>query len=210
MRNWDLGVLSVLSLLGVTLWSPPVRAEPTADVTDETANAKETDSHTESYAGSIVLADGLSVVSAALGVGTFMEGEQGLGLALIFSGVGGYFFAAPAVHWAKVDFGRALASEGVRWGVPIGSGILGALVLNATSGRASSDTGDNYIGSAGAGFILGFAVGIPLAMATDAIFLAHRPVNAARHTSLLPLSFSVQPTYDPRSRTMGVGITGRL
>lgn len=207
MRNWDLGVLSVLSLLGVTLWSPPVRAEPTADVTAETANAKETDSHTESYAGSIVLADGLSVVSAALGVGTFMEGEQGLGLALIFSGVGGYFFAAPAVHWAKVDFGRALASEGVRWGVPIGSGILGALVLNATSDRASSD---GYIAPAGSGFILGFAVGIPLAMATDAIFLAHRPVKAASHTSLLPLSFSVQPTFDARRRMLGLGITGQL
>ncbi len=116
--------------------------------------------------------------------------------AFIALGLAGYFALPPLIHWAGHDRpGAALASLGLRVGVPLAGALVGGLIGTAVAGKGSADA-DIPPGVAGAAF--GLIVGAPVAMTLDWTLLSREPVAPSR--------FSVAPIYQPTTHARGLAL----
>lgn len=112
-----------------------------------------------SYAGWMLLNDGISALTIPLGVG-----------------VGGYLLGGPIVHWTQGNVATGFGSLALRVGLP----IAGAYLFAAPC--AASSCGSDVFGYAFFGLIAG-ALG---AVSIDAAALAHTTTTARTTVALTP------------------------
>ncbi len=139
----------------------------------------------------------------------------------VFVGLGGFVLGAPIVHLVHGRPVAAVGSLGLRALLPIGGAFVGQSMAgrchdthrqSAASG-AERNVGDDLLGPC---FMHGFtelavgaAVGLSVAVAIDAAFLAYddrAPPKPAR--SGTPRLTSIAPSIDPITRSASVGVGG--
>jgi hypothetical protein len=132
-----------------------------------------TGTRTERYGSTIALVDGLSMAAIVVGaiviVGEVVtdgssDGSAGLGAALMIGGVAGYVVGGPLIHHSKHNDSAAWTSLGLRLGLPVLAGILGAALRDESN--PDDDAGASFAGIAVAG-----------AMVIDWVFLAKHEVR---------------------------------
>jgi hypothetical protein len=115
------------------------------------------------------MTDGISLASAIVGGLVEPRGEP-----LFWLAGGGYLLAAPIVHVAHGNPGRAVASLGLRVGLPVAFFGVGALVEDCQ--------GREFCGLAS--LVIGVPLGMATAIALDAAVLARDTVE--RPLAILP------------------------
>jgi hypothetical protein len=103
----------------------------------------------------------------------------------------GYLAAGPVIHWAHENVWQGFASLGLRAGLPVALGFMGAAV---DSGHCSADFGCGF-----GGFVVGLVVGSVAAIAIDAAVLAYDEVPVAKGDEDArrprPFRFELVPTF---------------
>ncbi|MBT8494612.1 MAG: hypothetical protein KJO07_16270, partial [Deltaproteobacteria bacterium] len=156
--------------LGALLLAMAVAASPAAAQPGVSSAPTE---QAESYTGTIVLVDALSLGTFAL-AGVLGENDDGYGddTGLMFAmlGLSGWMVGPGIVHAAKGDRIRGLASVGLRLGLPVAGGLVGGLGLSAAlSGGGISDEDSQWVG---VGTMVGFLGGAITATLLDQLWLA--------------------------------------
>ncbi|HEU4405157.1 MAG TPA: hypothetical protein VFS43_07690 [Polyangiaceae bacterium] len=133
-------------------------------------------------------------LAAVAFVGAGASDEEDGGVALL--GLGTYLLGAPIVHAANGQFGKGVASLGLRVGVPV-AGALGGLMLGSATCREDDGWNENVcpLGQAALGSLLG----ILAASTLDAAVLAKKEVRPRPAVSIAP---AVLPT--PRGTSFGL------
>lgn len=157
-----------------------------------TLDAQPRAQHTVWYGWQVLVADAASatIMGAALAL-TPDRGSSNVNAGFFFAGVGAHAVAAPAVHLANGELGRAAGSLGMR----VGATTLGfALGVAMAPGCGEEKMCFNALGG---GFIGGL-VGMVTASALDASVLAYK--RDARQQATL----SIAPELDPARNAYGV------
>lgn len=175
--------LAALLGLALTAVAPLARAEePRAAV----ATAPEPQAQTNWYGWQILLADALSVGLVYAG-GTHDQG------AVVVAGLGAYGLGGPVVHLGHGRDGLAVASIGLRGGLPILGGVIGFFADTSSLTRA-------------AGIAIGVIAGAATASALDISLLAREAVPVAKQPAVS--AFSVTPALAVGKQQTVVGAAG--
>jgi hypothetical protein len=140
------------------------------------------------YRWQIFLADSASLAFALSG------SEKGVTVGAL-----GYLLAAPIVHLAHDEGGRAGLSLALRLGLPIVAASAGA----ALTKHACADPDDCDDDGSLEGAILGFGLGMLTAMVVDTVLIA-RPVKTHKTTT------TWVPQVTATSQHVGLGVVGRF
>jgi hypothetical protein len=140
---------------------PPAR-EPPAEAEDEAPLTK------YSYRWHVVAADA-AVIGLSLAVDRLAANGSGRPDALATLTIASYFFAVPMVHGIHRQGKRALASFGMRAGLPLLLGFLGEQL----DGTPDCDICEDTLRSEGK--LIGLTVGVLVSMVVDGALLA-RPI----------------------------------
>jgi hypothetical protein len=176
--------------------SPP-EATPTAApvVAAPLPRGFEREQETSWYGWQTLIADGTSVLVLPIVAGVSQSPTLG-GIAL-----GGYFLAPPFIHGAHGRWGMFAASLGLRVGMPIVGGLLGAAAQGDCSGELCIPVGA----------AIGVAIGALGAVALDASLLAYETVEPDpryRGQPSKPSRVVWSPSVAPRKEggfTLGLG-----
>lgn len=145
----------------------------------------------ESYRNTTLAMDGVGMGLTALGLGGNVEVLALIGLPL-------YLVGPPLMHVSNGRPRRAVASVGMRVGLP----LLG-LVIGDSIPRDCGDTGDCNT-SPSSGVLIGVGAGLVVASALDAIFLAEGDAPAAKlKTTWRPVAHSTRGGF-------ALGIAGQF
>jgi hypothetical protein len=180
-----------------------VNAQPTEPLVQPPQEAKTVE---HSYGSETFAADGIS--AGVVLAGLFLPGTKGAVSAI---GLGGYALAAPMIHLAHGNPGRALASFGLRIGLPVGLGAAGFYTGFALSGKDCS--GYQCFGAAVVGLLLGGAglvTGMVGASVIDGGVFARERVPVKTTTSAPTLSMSPYFNPSPQGSDVGVRAFGRF
>jgi hypothetical protein len=172
----------------------PAIAPPAPD-----AQTLKTVEHT--YGGETLTADGLSI--GLIIASAVLPSTNGT---ITNIGLGGYLLAAPAVHLAHGNPGRALGSLGLRVALPVGLGVGGFYTGYLLAGGGKGCNGFQCYGTVVVGALLGLTgvvVGMAGAMAVDAGVLARERVLAPSPARTL----SVAPYFEPTRQGANVGLS---
>jgi len=179
-----------------TTMSPPALSPtaPRADATSRRTDHEE-EEETSWYGWQTLIADGTSLIALPIAAGVTQSGALG-GVAL-----GGYLLAPPFIHGAHGRWGIFAASLGLRVGMPVVFGLLGAAVDDC-KGELCIPVGAAF------GVVLG-ALG---AVALDASLLSFEKVeeDGARYRARRgqPSHVAWSPSIAPRKEggfTLGLG-----
>lgn len=140
------------------------------------------------YGHQTLLVDGVFVSCMLLGLAADTSSLGG-------TGVVGYFFGGPIVHWAHGEVGRGFGSLGFRLGLPMAGGLLGGALVGGEEGTIAP----------GVGAILGVAG----AMVLDAA-IAYEQVPVERKKKRERYSLALQPTVGWSETTFSLGLVGTL
>jgi hypothetical protein len=156
------------------------------------ADVPKPESRVEWYAGKLVAADAISLI-------TFYAGAQSESAsALPALGLGGYLLAAPIIHATEGRPAVALGSFMLRLGLP----IVGATVASMTY-KSEQDDHCDCMGDAIA-VIGGLAVGMLVAMPLDYLLLGHKRVQQPKKR------VSLLPTFTVAQQGASFGVAGRF
>ena len=179
--------------------SPPAAADPAAaPVAAPLPRGFERGEETTWYGWQTLIADGTSLLVLPIVAGVTQSPTLG---AVAF---GGYVLAPPFIHGAHGRWGIFAASLGLRVGMPVLGGLLGA----AAEG---GDCGGDICVPVGAA--IGVAIGVLGAVALDASLLSYEtdePDPRYRARAEKPSHLAWSPTIAPRKEggfTLGLGAT---
>jgi len=130
------------------------------------------------------MADGISLASAVVGGLAEPTGEP-----LLWIAGGGYLLGAPIVHLAHGNPGRAVASLGLRVGLPVAFVGVGTVLEDCQ--------GQDFCGLASV--LIGVPLGMATAIALDAAVLSRDTVKRP---------FAIVPTATLGTRSATVGLSG--
>ena len=157
----------------------------------------EREEETSWYGWQTLIADGTSLLVLPIVAGVTQSPTLGA------VAVGGYFLAPPFIHGAHGRWGMFAASLGLRVGMPVLGGLLGA--------AAQGDCGGDLCIPVGAA--IGVAIGALGAVALDASLLSYErdePDPRYRAQPTKPSHLAWSPTLAPRKEggfTLGLGAT---
>ena len=152
------------------------------------------------------LAMGLTLVAANPADGT-VAGTLGYGAGATF------LLGAPAVHLAHEHPWKALASVGLRAGLPVVTALMGGFFASSSGrhdSRPSVDGAVQEFGYVWAGVVLGSLVGAVGASALDATFIAHERVPAVPPRATVGAITTWAPTVSLLPQGAAVGVRGTL
>lgn len=156
------------------------RPEPAAPDSYAAASDEAVRSRRRWYGWQTLIADGATLATLLGAAAAGSAGKQGDALAAPLSvlGVAGYEFAPGIVHFAHKNPGRGFASFGMRIGLPLAGGFIGA---SAASGC------DGFLCEAG-GAAIGVLVGVGAAIAIDAAVFAYEDpkLSSSPRVKLVP------------------------
>lgn len=189
--RWVVGFAISLGLAGVA------RAEPVAR-TAQRGPAK-TAPETESYAGSIATADGVT-----LGLLTVTAIAQAPEFA--FVGIGTYLLVPPIIHGAKGNGGGAVLSLVSRLGIPLLTGMTAFELVREPRCPLPDEDPDEWRCDRQAEYLaLGVSLGVLTAMVLDVAVLARRPVPKKQE------AYVVVPNASwSKERGWALGVQGRF
>jgi hypothetical protein len=198
---------------GLSLLSPGASAETSA-------RGRWYGSETLAADGSAIL---LAIIAGAVASSSDLGSPGGRGRSVLPIGLGvlsaaTYFAGAPIIHaFHQPDHDTSWKSVELRVGVPAAGALVGALVLFAAASSSGSSCHNGCFFNPGPGFyaaggaILGFGVGMPVAMILDASLLAReQPITEVKSTmAVAPL---ILPKSNPASAQGGYGaaLAGRF
>ncbi len=173
--------------------SPPAAAPAAAPL----PRGFEREEETSWYGWQTLIADGTSLLVLPIVAGVTQSPTLGA------VAVGGYFLAPPFIHGAHGRWGIFAASLGLRVGMPVVGGLLGA----AAQGDCRGDL------CIPVGAAIGVAIGVLGAVALDAALLSYEPEEhdpRYRGQPTKPSQTAWSPTIAPRKEggfTLGLGAT---
>jgi hypothetical protein len=190
-------LVSTLLAASIARADVPGSEDPTQGAENATTEAMPEPSTVEHHYGSETLtADAIS--AGVMVAGLFLPSTKGVVGSL---GLGGYVLAAPAIHIAHGNPGRALGSLGLRLGMPVGLGADGVYVGVALVGKECN--GIQCFGGFVVGAILGglgFLSGMVGASVLDGAVLARERVpRSPVRTPALNVSPYVVPSQQGSS-----------
>jgi hypothetical protein len=150
--------------------APPLRTAP-REATRE--------SETRWYGWQTLIADG-GALGFAVAAGSVNQRANSPSTGLAYASLGIYLLGGPVIHLGHQSPGRAAASLGMRAGMPVLFGLIGA--------GAEHCSGGDWCGLSGAA--IGGSLGIIAAISLDAALLAREPVES-HPTALSNLRISV-------------------
>lgn len=166
---------------------------------------------TVGYGWGVVALDAgaLALEAVAFGLSQSDHDYGNLPTILALSGSQLYLFGAPTLHFTQGQPHNAGWSVLLRLGAPLTTGATAWLVATATCHDPEPDPNypdESWCKCACGAVIwgaLGGAVGVVAAMAVDAAVIARKPAAPARAWNLVP-------TYEPRTRAVGLALTGSM
>ena len=161
-----------------------------------------------SYGWQVFAIDGaaLALGTAAFGVGMTQPEDDSPTVGLGLAALGAYLAGPPILHGARGHWDSAGESLGMRVGLPLGGGLTGLAVGAAICHKFEDPDAELDLTCIGMplGFaILGGGLGVLVAMGLDATLVAREPATRAAAWTLVP-------SYEPRSRSVGLNAMGRF
>jgi hypothetical protein len=153
------------------------------------------------------LAMGLTLVAANPADGSTVADTLGYGAGATF------LLGAPAVHLAHEHPWKALASIGLRAGLPVATALVGGFFASSSGRNGSGQSVDGAIqqfGNVWTGVVLGSLVGAVGASALDATLIAHERVPAAPPRATVGAITTWAPTVSLLPQGAAVGVRGTL
>jgi hypothetical protein len=147
------------------------------------------------YGYKLLLADAASLTLVFAGIGSDLA-------PLGVTGLGGVFLGGPIVHGIEGQGGRALASLGLRVGMPLAGAALATWSYNRGNDKSGEcDCMGGFLATAG-----GLVLGMGAAMLVDAAFLGWRSEPIASDNK----SLSLVPSFGLAPGGGSVGLAGRF
>jgi hypothetical protein len=130
--------------------------------------------------------------------------DRALQTAAFFAGVGAYGLGAPLVHLGHGSGRKAAASLGLRFGLPVGGAIVGALLGQVPGIRRSWDAGDGLTFNMSELLaVYGFLGGVVAAIVVD-------DSTVARERRKPAVVSSLQPFFVPGAGGGSFALAGRF
>lgn len=115
--------------------------------------------------------DSAALLLAGAGIWLAESGHEDAGQGFAVTGFLLYSTGGPILHGTHRDASYTLGSIGLRQGLPLLGGLTGYLAAGSCDKSDKRALGDCFLHGVGE-FAVGFAIGIPVAMVLDNVFLA--------------------------------------
>ncbi len=197
------GLVAAMAWPGVaSAWEFPDKVRPRSRFRGATAHAPSTrevvsepTTPTDWYGWQIIAADATAISLVLIGAGE--EGDAGP--VLVAAGFGVFLLGAPFLHVANGEEENSAGSVALRMGAPVSGFLLGGFI-GAGSG------GDNDLGAALTGLVIGFTAGVATAMTVDAAFIAKKDAKM-EHPEAAKVSVAPSVAVTPKGAFTGLAGT---